>query len=123
MRSGAEFLQPAADELGLLHRETADDHALHAGGEQRGDLGFVANAAAGLHAQAAVAREFFHERSLALGRILGAVEVDDMQPGRAGRRRSPAPRRADRRRRFSPGRICLRSGARRGRRAGRWLDK
>jgi len=82
--SGPKGFQPSAHEVGLTHGEAADDYALHAGGEQGRHLGLVADAAAGLDAQAAVAGEFLHQRSLALHRVLGAIEVDDVQPGGAG---------------------------------------
>ena len=39
-------------------------------------MGLVADAAAGLHAQAGAAREGFDERGLAVVWVLGAVEVD-----------------------------------------------
>jgi hypothetical protein len=82
----AESAQPVGYGLGLRHRQRTDHDAGDAGVDQGGDVVGGADAAAGLDADVDGAGEFADEGVLDRAPGLGAVEVDDVGPGRAGRR-------------------------------------
>eukprot|EP01037_Dinobryon_pediforme_P028298 gene28299-31509_t len=74
--------QPAgsANQLGIAHRDRAEDDARHAFREPRFDPGDVADAAAEFDLDGGGCQNRLNRRAVDRAALEGAVEVDDMQP-------------------------------------------
>ena len=79
----AETGEPRLDGVGLLYRERADDDAVGARFQQRGDVVGAADAAANLDGATGAGGQAGDECGLPLCRVFGAVEVNEVDLLRA----------------------------------------
>ena len=79
----AETIEPGSDVRRLRHCGTANDHARYAGFKHALDRLRIPKAAADLQFQASQFRQSFGDGHIAANPVLGAVEVDHVQPVRA----------------------------------------
>ncbi len=70
--------------VGLAHRDAADDDACNARIEQALHVVLAAHTAAGLHGEPLGGRDLFDHAQIFERARFGAVEIDQMQPFRAG---------------------------------------
>ena len=82
---GAELHDPLRDRRRLLHRRAADDDTVDAVAQQVVDHGQRTHAASDLQVDRVLARETQQQRTVRELPVARAVEIDDVQPGRAQR--------------------------------------
>jgi hypothetical protein len=78
-----EAVEPSGDKSRVGERQTPYHDARDAGAEIGIDLVFAANTAAGLHFDPGVRSDALNQFGLGSVAVLGAVEIDHMQPSRA----------------------------------------